>query len=125
MANQPVSLQTVCMGWMRTLLLGDVGNRLDIADAEQQIESVRRSNARVRNQLAGKHLEISKLRCELGRQKLAIEALTRFLISKGIIEEAQLEDFIAGVDAEDGEVDGRLSFDASTGQLRMTVPGRD
>ena len=112
------------MGWMRTLLLGDVGNRLDIADAEQQIESVKRSNSRVRNELASRQLEISRLRSELGRQKLAIEALTRFLITKGIVDEADLESFITEVDAEDGEIDGQLAFNKATGKLRLIAPDR-
>ena len=29
------------MGWGRTLLLGDIGNRLDIADTERDIASLR------------------------------------------------------------------------------------
>ncbi len=29
------------MGWGRTLLLGDVGNRLDIGDCEREISSLR------------------------------------------------------------------------------------
>jgi len=110
------------MGWMRTLLLGDLGNRLDIADTEREIRSVKRANLRARSQLAAKHTQISALRSELGRQKLAIEALTRFLISKDIIDETELGDFIEAVDAEDGEIDGKLAFDGSSGKLRMIVP---
>lgn len=36
------------MGWARTLLLGDIGNRLDIADSERDIQSIRRRLARAR-----------------------------------------------------------------------------
>ena len=30
------------MGWARTLLMGDVGNRLDIRDTERDIDHIRR-----------------------------------------------------------------------------------
>ena len=110
------------MGWMRTLLLGDLGNRLDIANTEREIRSVKTANTRSRAQLAAKTTQISNLHCELGRQKLAIEALTRFLIAKGLIDSTELGKFIESVDAEDGEIDGRLAFDGSTGKLRMIVP---
>ncbi len=110
------------MGWMRTLLLGDVGNRLDIADTEREIRSVKSATLRARSQLAAKHIQIAALRSELGRQKLAIEALTRFLVTKGIIDETELGEFIEVVDAEDGEIDGKLAFDGSTGKLRMIIP---
>ncbi|MEM7576723.1 MAG: hypothetical protein AAF328_04530 [Planctomycetota bacterium] len=30
------------MGWARTLLLGDIGNRLDIGDVEQDLGHLRR-----------------------------------------------------------------------------------
>lgn len=29
------------MGWLRTILLGDIGNRLDIEDSEQEIERLK------------------------------------------------------------------------------------
>jgi hypothetical protein len=33
------------MGWGRTLLLGDIGNRLDIEDTERDIERLKREIA--------------------------------------------------------------------------------
>ena len=110
------------MGWMRTLLLGDLGNRLDIADTERKIRSVKIANTRARAQLAAKSSQISALRSELDRQKLAIEALTRLLIAKGLIDAEDLGAFVEKIDAEDGEIDGKLAFDGSTGKLRLIVP---
>ena len=37
------------MGWARTLLLGDIGNRLDIADTEQDISGIHRELATKRH----------------------------------------------------------------------------
>ncbi len=42
------------MGWARTLLLGDIGNRMDIADAERDVADVRRQLR------AGQHRDASQ-----------------------------------------------------------------
>lgn len=107
------------MGWARTLLLGDIGNRLDIADAENEINRIERSQLRAKRTLDAKTQEISMLKEELGRQKLATQALTRFLVEKGIIKAAELADFISLVDAEDGVIDGKMSIDPATRRLQF------
>jgi multidrug resistance efflux pump len=107
------------MGWARTLLLGDIGNRLDIADAEAGIASLQRAHDRAERELESRERDITVLKQELGRQKLAIQALTRFLIEKGVVATAELDDFIAQIDAEDGVVDGRMELDSRTGRLRF------
>ncbi len=53
--------------------------------------------------------EIDRLKNELGRQALAIQSLTRFLISKGVVKEEELARFITEIDAEDGIVDGKIA----------------
>ena len=107
------------MGWARTLLLGDIGNRLDIADAEVEINRIQRRQQSAEGALNAKEREITTLKDELGRQKLATQALTRFLIEKGIIEAADLADFISQIDAEDGLVDGKMSIDPATRRLQF------
>jgi hypothetical protein len=111
------------MGWMRTLLLGDIGNRLDIADTEREIDTLRRAHRDSARSVATKSQEITRLRDELGRQKLAVEALTRFLVVRKVINQEDLAEFIAEVDAEDGVVDGKLAIDGSTKRLRF-VPNQ-
>jgi hypothetical protein len=109
------------MGWMRTLLLGDIGNRLDIADAETEIAAVRAAHAKSVGKLNSRDRQIDAMRDEIGRQKLAIQALTRFLVAKEIISPVELAEFIREVDAEDGLVDGRMSIDPVNG--RLVFPG--
>lgn len=109
------------MGWMRTLLLGDIGNRLDIADAEQEISTLRRAQRDSRTSQAAKTRELAFLRDEVERQKLAIEALTRFLVTRKVINVEDLADFIKEVDAEDGVVDGKLTLDDSKKRLRFVT----
>ena len=101
------------MGWMRTLLLGDIGNRLDIADAERSVSALRQSQQRTVKNLHARDRQIENLKDELERQKLAIQALTRFLVQKDLIDDQELQEFIESVDAEDGIVDGKMSIDTS------------
>ncbi len=89
------------MGWGRTLLLGDIGNRLDIEDTELDI---RRLKAKLR---AGAEVDSSQdRRIEfLERQNnelvMYVASLARLLVAKGIIDESQLEAMVAGIDDVD------------------------
>lgn len=107
------------MGWMRTLLLGDIGNRLDIADAEDQIGLLKTQQRQSRQRLVQKELTIGELRGELAQQKLAVQALTRFLVKKGIVAAEELDDFIQEVDAEDGVIDGKMTMREGKVRLRF------
>ena len=111
------------MGWARTLLLGDIGNRLDIADTEDSIRRMQDANRHTKSVLQSKDEKIAMLRGELGRQKLAIQALTRFLIEKGFIKGEELADFITQIDGEDGVVDGKMEID--TGTRRLVFSGKE
>ncbi|MDA7519351.1 hypothetical protein N9932_00575 [bacterium] len=102
---------------MRTLLLGDIGNRMDIADAENQIAFLEKRQKLATRALTKKEVKISVLQAELERQRLATTALSRFLIEKGVIEETELEEFIREVDAEDGVVDGKLAIEPNSRRL--------
>lgn len=107
------------MGWARTLLLGDIGNRLDIADAEEEIRRMQAAQRSAKSALQSKDQKITMLENELGKQKLAIQALTRFLIEKEMIKSEELADFIMQIDAEDGVIDGKMEIDSSTRRLRF------
>ena len=98
---------------MRTLLLGDIGNRLDIADAERSVSALRQSQQRTAKNQHARDRQIETLKDEVERQKLAIQALTRFLIQKDLIDDLELREFIEAVDAEDGIMDGKMSIDTS------------
>ncbi len=107
------------MGWMRTLLLGDIGNRLDIADAEDSINLLVDHQRQTASKLKTKDLRIDQMIAELARQKLAIQAPTRFLVHKEIVSEEELNDFIQEVDAEDGVLDGKMTLDHDKVRLRF------
>lgn len=108
------------MGWMRTILLGDIGNRLDIADNEEELATLKASQRRSTQALRAKENEIQRLKRELGEQKLAIQALTRFLVSNGTVDQASFDDFIREVDAEDGVVDGQMTLSQESQRLHFS-----
>ncbi len=110
------------MGWMRAILLGDIGNRLDIADTEKEISNLRRNNREKADVLNNHAQVIHELREALGQQTLVIQALTRFLIQKGLVVEAELSAFIDELDAEDGSRDGRMTRASGNGGSKPHPP---
>ena len=93
------------MGWARTLLLGDIGNRLDIADTERDIAATKR-------ELDGLHSEIHRSRAadasqdevirsmqrEIDQLELCVTILLRLLRSRGTITTADLERLVDLID---------------------------
>lgn len=67
------------MGWLRTLVLGDIGNRLDIADTEEQIRKLHarlRKAQREKNSTdASQDAEIAELRGQVAQLELTIGVL--------------------------------------------------
>ena len=93
------------MGWLRTIFLGDIGNRLDLDDVEQSL-------ARSRREQRDKHWELAKRFDQLEREndqlKLCIAALCRALASRGVVRLDELRSLMAQIDSEDGDDDGRM-----------------
>ena len=95
------------MGWGRTFLLGDIGNRLDIADCEEELTALRQSlNDTIQFDLTQEE-QIQKLQDENGELKLLVAALSRLLVTKGVITQDELRRFVRIIDGEDGAVDGK------------------
>ena len=103
------------MGWMNDILVGmhDMTEATmgDVRAVDERTKIVARNQRADSRRLGEKEWEIAVLKDELGRHKLAIEALTRFLIEEKVIDEAKLLDFVKEVDAEDGVVDGKLAIE--------------
>jgi hypothetical protein len=95
------------MGWGRTLLLGDVGNRLDIGDCEKMIAELYRDAANKNRVNTNQDSDIQKLQFENEQLKLYLVSLVRLLITKGVIEEDEFRRFVDIIDGEDGKMDGR------------------
>ena len=95
------------MGWGRTLLLGDIGNRLDIEDVERDLRSMRREvESKFRTDISQDEA-IQTLLEENGQLKLYLAALLRLLTQKGTISHQELTAIVTTIDAEDGSADGK------------------
>ena len=97
------------MGWGRTLLLGDIGNRLDIADTEREIADLKREIAGALDKDMSQDEVMRRLVAENAELKLYFVSLIRLLTRKGSISKEELQSVVASVDAEDGRVDGKFS----------------
>ena len=95
------------MGWGRTLLLGDIGNRLDIEDTERDIGSLRRKILGAFDQNMSQDKKIDALISENAELKLYLASVVRLLVTKGMISPEELAAVVEKVDAEDGSVDGQ------------------
>lgn len=95
------------MGWGRTLLLGDIGNRLDIADTEHDIARLKRSLEGTRQRDWTQDEKIAALESENSELKLYLATIIRLLTSKGVVSAEELETMVNAIDAEDGRSDGR------------------
>lgn len=92
------------MGWLRTIFLGDIGNRLDIGDVEQNL-------ARTRRQLLSRDRQVQQRIDDLEREndqlKLCLTGLVRLLIRRGAFPREDLVALIEEIDHEDGAADGK------------------
>ncbi len=95
------------MGWGRTLLLGDIGNRLDIEDTERDIAHLKRQLASASSTDVSQDKKIDALLRENAELKLYLASMIRLLTAKGTISGEELEAVVRAVDAEDGSSDGK------------------
>ena len=86
------------MGWARTLLLGDIGNRLDIADAEADIDHIRQELRTNRDVDASQDAAILQLKKENEQLELCIAALVKTLERKNIITHDEVENLVNLID---------------------------
>ena len=92
------------MGWGRTLLLGDVGNRLDIGDCEREIASLRTKLRQKSKNDLNQDETLENLRQEVDELKLCLSSVTRILTAKGLLDEVELARFAQVIDDDDDDV---------------------
>ena len=88
------------MGWGRTFLLGDIGNRLDIADTERDVASLRRRLASKSRIDRGQDERLEELENENDQLKLYLASLIRLLVSKGTLSQDEITTFVEIIDAD-------------------------
>ena len=95
------------MGWGRTFLLGDVGNRMDISDCEQDIRVLKESLMELHQEENEVDAELYAVQMENNQLKLYLAAVIRLLTSKGLIAKEDIQKMVEIIDAEDGAMDGK------------------
>lgn len=93
------------MGWGRTLLLGDIGNRMDIADTERDIQhlrsQLRQTHSSQLHRDDAQDTKITQLMHENDQLKLYLASLLRLLVGKGVLSQSELAKFVDLIDGSD------------------------
>ena len=95
------------MGWGRTLFLGDIGNRLDIADCEEDVRILKESLMQIHQEGQSQDAELWAVQRENDQLKLYIAALIRLLMCKRILGKDEIQKMVEIIDGEDGALDGK------------------
>jgi len=81
---------------------------VDLSTAQKKIRRIE-DNARTAVRASTTHANtIRNLTEEVARQRLVITAMTRLLVSKNLVTESEVLDFIRQVNADDEVIDGKL-----------------
>lgn len=97
------------MGWGRMLLLGDLGQQLDIRDTQETLDRIKRhlqETSRFDQDVARNLADLARENAEL---KLYLAAIVRLLVAKGTVTPAELAAVVEAIDRSDGQTDGGLS----------------
>jgi len=97
------------MGWGRMLLLGNVGQQLDIQDTERaltQLAQQLRETGQFDHEVARRLDQITAENAEL---KLYLAAVLRLLVSKNVVTPDELKGIVDTIDRSDGQADGKFT----------------
>jgi multidrug resistance efflux pump len=97
------------MGWLRTILLGDIGNRLDIEDSEREIEQLKSAARWSDRQSTASQERLDSVIAQNAELKLYLAATLRLLMEKGVVSREDIQVMINRVDQQDGKTDGKYS----------------
>lgn len=86
------------MGWGRMMLLGNVGQQLDIGDLENAVEQMRGDMAGKEQVDREQGREIEALKQENHELKLYLATLIRLLVAKGVVKQEEVAAIVAAVD---------------------------
>lgn len=88
------------MGWGRMMLLGNVGQQLDIGELETAVTEMQ--NAVLDNQRTDldQAKSIAALQRENQELKLYLATVVRLLVSKGVLQPAEVETIVRAIEPE-------------------------
>jgi hypothetical protein len=86
------------MGWGRMLLLGNVGQQLDIGDLEGTIGQMRAEFVRNQSEDREQGRSIEQLRQENHDLKLYLATLMRLLVAKGVLKQEEVDAAVQAIE---------------------------
>ena len=89
------------MGWARTLLLGDIGNRMDIADTENDIRNLRRTVRAKGRTDASQDERLERLEKDVEELELCLSALSKLLLTRGVLTPGEVRHLADLIDDDD------------------------
>ena len=88
------------MGWGRMMLLGNVGQQLDIGDLERSIGEMQGAFLENQRTDLDQAKAIAALKRENRDLKLYLATLIRLLVSKGVIKPEEIETVVRAVETQ-------------------------
>jgi hypothetical protein len=86
------------MGWGRMMLLGNVGQQLDIGDLEGTVEQMRGDMAQKGQVDREQGFDIEQLKRENHDLKLYLATLIRLLVSKGVLKQEEVDATVSAIE---------------------------
>lgn len=86
------------MGWGRMMLLGNVGQQLDIQDLENAIREMQDEFGQTQNLERAQEKTISQLQNENHELKLYLTTLVRLLVGKGILKQEEIDTAVRAIE---------------------------
>ena len=99
------------MGWGRYLLMGDLGQQLDLSDQRAEIDRLRSEIRQSRSAAPDRSRQLEELQADNEELRLYLAAVVRILVSKGVVTVDEMKQVVDAIDAQDGSVDGKYSGD--------------
>ena len=99
------------MGWGRYLLMGDLGQQLDLSDQRAEIDRLRSEIRQSRSAEPDRSRQLEELQADNEELRLYLAAVVRILVSKGVVTVDEMKQVVDAIDAQDGSVDGKYSGD--------------
>lgn len=97
------------MGWGRYLLMGDLGQQLDLSDQKAEIDRLRREIRDSRSAAPDPGRQLQELQADNEELRLYLAAVVRILVSRGVVTADEIRQIVEAIDAQDGCVDGKYS----------------
>jgi hypothetical protein len=88
------------MGWARTLFLGDIGNRLDIADTEEEIREIQSQLHDAHHVDRAQDVRLAALEQDNDELKLYLASLVRLLVSRNVLTKEELGHFVDVIEGQ-------------------------